>query len=310
MLGIIDSLALKDLVVDYLRHSVICKKGPTVERVLFQTIRDTVNSQAKAMDFLRELANGAQQYAALFNPEHATWNHYGETTRGHIRTILELQVEQIRSLMFAVLQHFDVEEAKKAFRLFVAWSVRFLISGGGRGGLLDRHYGLRAQEVTAGTITTAKQLVKAMADVVPPDGTFQTAFAEARVSQAHLARYYLRALERQAKGDPEPEHIPNQEEVVNLEHVLPQTPSDGWTIDPDMAEAYYKRLGNMVLLKAKKNVAIGNKPFNEKRPELQASGYILTKQVGDEEAWGVSQIAKRQKRLADLAVKTWPIGVP
>lgn len=309
MLGIIDSLSRKDLVVDYLRHSVICKKGPTVERILFQTIRDTINSQAKAMDFLRELASGAQQYAALFNPEHAIWNDHGETTRGHIRTILELQVEQIRSLMFAVLQHFSLEEAKKAFRLFVAWSVRFLIAGGGRGGLLDRHYGLRAQEVTEGKIKTTKELAKAMMDVVPPDGTFVAAFAEARVSQAHLARYYLRALERQVKGDPEPEHIPNQEEVVNLEHILPQTPAEGWKIDPEIAEAYYKRLGNMVLLRAKKNVAIGNKPFKDKKAELSASAYILTKEAGAKQDWGQNEISERQSRLAELSQRTWPITV-
>ena len=119
------------------------------------------------------------------------------------------------------MRHFSVKEAKRALRLFVFWSVRFLIVGG-RGGLLDRNYSLRAQEVGNHTIKNADELAKAMADVVPSDALFEAAFAEARVSQVFLARYLLRALELKAKGDPEPENIPNDEEnAINLEHVLP-----------------------------------------------------------------------------------------
>jgi len=56
---------------------------------------------------------------------------------------VHLRVQQIRPLMFAVSRHFSNTEADKAFRLFVSWSVRFLIYGG-RGGMLDTQYSLRA----------------------------------------------------------------------------------------------------------------------------------------------------------------------
>ena len=35
---------------------------------------------------------------------------------------VDLRVEQIRPLMFAVAKHFSVNEAKLAFRLFVHWA--------------------------------------------------------------------------------------------------------------------------------------------------------------------------------------------
>jgi hypothetical protein len=133
------------------------------------------------------------------------------------------------------------------------------VVGGGRGGTLDRNYGSRAQDVYALRITTAKQLARAMEDVVPTDKTFEVAFGDARVSQNYLARYYLRAMEQFAKKQPDPELVPNKEEVINLEHVLPETPGPDWNIDPEAAEAHFRRLGDMVLLQARKNVEIGNK---------------------------------------------------
>ena len=84
--------------------------------------------------------------------------------------------------MFAVAKNFGIQEAKRAFRLFVCWSVRFLVVGG-RGGFLDTNYARVAHEVGKGNITTAKQLKDFMADVVPTDAVFEAAFAEARVEK-------------------------------------------------------------------------------------------------------------------------------
>jgi len=212
--------------------------------------------------------------------------------------------------MFAVAKHFAAKEADRAFRLLVSWSVRFLIVGG-RGGLLDRNYALRSQEIGAGKITTAKELAKAMNGVVPSDATFEAAFADARVSQSNLARYYLRAMEMRCANLVEPELVPNEDPAsITLEHVLPVNPGGNWPgIDPADADAYYRRIGNLVLLTASKNVAIGNLSFADKKDHLAKSAYILTSEVGKKPTWGIAEIKERQKKLASLAVQTWPIDV-
>lgn len=212
--------------------------------------------------------------------------------------------------MFAVARKFSVQEAKKAFRLFVCWSVRFLIVGG-RGGFLDTNYARAAHEVGNGKITTAKQLRDFMVDVIPTDAVFEASFMDARVEKGYLARYYLRALEMKAKADPQPELVPNEEEEdINLEHVLPENPGANWAqVDPDVATAYYNRIGNLVLLKAKKNSTIGNASFAEKKPVLASSAFILTAEVGKQRGWDKTKIQERQKRLSKLAVETWPLTV-
>jgi Protein of unknown function (DUF1524) len=308
MVGILESLGQDDVTVTYLHHLMITKDGPTKEREVFDKVRKIVNSESRALEFLDEAAESANDYAALFNPDHKKWNEYSISIRKHLSTIhRDLRVEQIHPLMFAVSRYFPVKEAESAFRMFVFWSVRFLVVGG-RGGLLDRNYALRAQDISTRKIKTAKALVNAMLDIIPTDALFEAAFTEARVSQAWLARYYLRALELKRKGEPEPELIPNEDQVINLEHILPENPQNNWPeIDAEVATAYYKRIGNMVIVQARKNSMMGNSPFSKKRETLENSAFLLTSEVAKNTFWGVREINDRQKMLAKLAIETWPI---
>jgi hypothetical protein len=309
MLGTVESLDENDITVTYLHHVLINRYGPIREREVFDKIKAAVNSEVGAMEFLDELAEGAVHYASLFNPDHKKWNDYGTLTRKNVTTInRDLRVSQIRPLMFAVARAFSVAEARIAFRSFVFWSVRFLIVGG-RGGLLDRNYSVAANLVTTGDIKTAAQLFSQLSAAIPTDAVFAAAFADARVSQNYFARYLLRALEQQHAGRAEPEFVPSDDESsINLEHVLPENPGGNWPgVDADVGAAQFRRIGNMVLLQASKNVLIGNGGFDKKLPVLKESTFKLTANVAKSAAWGPKEIADRQKELAALAVRAWPL---
>ena len=218
---------------------------------------------------------------------------------------------QIRPLLLAILDKFNHSEARKTLALMVSWGVRFLVSGGLGGGVLERHYSDRAKEVRSGSLKAATQLRDAMKSVVPANRQFESAFSTASVSTNYLARYYLRALENTARGTSQPELIPNpNQEVINLEHILPKSPSTSWShIDEEIAFAFYPRIGNMALLKSKVNVGIGNDSFDEKKPFYGQSEYSLTKGLDEQEEWGPNEIEERQKELAALAAKTWPLTI-
>lgn len=311
MVSVLEALALDDITVTYLHHILINKYGPIREREVFDKIKSSVNSQVGALGFLQELAEGAGHYAALFNPDHKAWTEYGTRTRKNLSTInRDLRVSQIRPLMFAVKRMFNIKEAQLAFRQFVSWSVRFLIVGG-RGGLLDRNYSVAAHKISTGQIMTAKALTKELEDILPSDAVFRAAFSEAKISLNYLARYVLRALELRKSGAQEPEFVPSDDEAqVNLEHVLPENPGTFWpNVDAQTAEAWFRRIGNFCLLQATKNNSIGNTTFAAKKPVLASSNYATTKEIASESSWGPKEILDRQKRLADLAVETWPISV-
>src|SRR5262249_33220620 len=95
-----------------------------------------------------------------------------------------------------------------------------------------------------------------------------------------------------------------------LEHVLPERPAEAWGVSEETAAALYKRLGNMVLLKLSVNTRIGNVSFEEKKKAYKASSHLLlTKQVLKCSTWGEQEIKNRQEKLAELAIKTWPLAV-
>jgi hypothetical protein len=294
--------------ITYIRHYWVTKNGPTKERELAAAIRGSVTSQTRALQFATEAAGAVQDYVALWSADHPKWSSYPSSVQRNVETLaVHLQVEQIRPLLFAVAREFTPEEAEKAFRLFVSWSVRFLIFGG-RGGMLDTQYSLRAADVGTKKIAKATELRDAMKKYVPTDAEFEQAFRTARVSRSHLARYYLRALEKSRQADPQPEYIANEEAAeINLEHILPLTPTQDWGVGSDDARAVQKRLGNMVLLRAGTNTDIGNKPFSEKKVAYAASGYMTTSEVATRSSWGLTEIEERQAELARLAVKTWPL---
>ncbi|MDQ7246273.1 DUF262 domain-containing protein [Dongia sedimenti] len=309
MASILESVDVDDLLLTYLRHYWISYNGPTIEKELAQRIREKVTGRQQAVETAIALAANATDYAALFAPlEHTGWKEYDKKTRAYIYILTRvLQLEQIRPLLLAVIRHFSPNEALLAFKLFLSWSVRFLIAGGGGAGVLDRHYGLRAKEITEGEVKTAAALSERMKGIVRTDAEFLEGMRKARVSKKHLARYYLRAMELYFNGasDPELGGILEDTTVYNLEHVLPLSPSEKWNLPDDVVQGYSKRLGNMTLLDPSENVDAGNKSFEEKLAIYKSASLAITKEVAKASTWGPEQIDGRQAVMAELAPKIW-----
>ena len=312
MAAVLESVDTDDLVLTYLRHYWISYNGPTIEKELAQSIREKIIGRQQAVDMSIALAGDAINYAALFSPlEHTGWPHYDKQTRAYIYIMSRiLQIQQIRPLLIAVIRHFPPTEAKSAFKLFLSWSVRFLIAGGGGGGVLDQHYGLRAKEIAEGVVTTVAQLADRMKGIVRTDSEFRDGLQRARVSKKHLARYYLRALELfevDKSNHPELGGILEDTTVFNLEHVLPLSPNNKWALTDDIVQTYSKRLGNMTLLDPTMNVDLGNKGFDEKKLIYKTSPLLITQRIANFDDWGPNQIDVRQNEMADAAIKIWTL---
>ena len=308
MRGAIESLGDDDLIIDFLRHVCNLLYGQTRERDVFEKIKTANKGSGDAIGFLSLLGELSQDYAAILNPDHPKWNTYPPNIRLAIKSLNELKVSQIRPLLLGAARHFEPKHAAKAFDRFVAWTVRFIICGGGRGGDMERNYCDMANAVHVGKIKSVAQLDAAAVGIVPTDAQFQSSFETVRVNVAKLARYYLRSLERTAEGQLNPEYVVNDEAaVVNLEHIM--VLSDEWpsVTDRDI-ESHGNRLGNLVLLQADINSKIDRHDFATKKKAYKKSSFQLTSHVSDANTWGVNEIDSRQKVLATYAVKTWKIA--
>ena len=310
VLGALDIPAENSLFTTFLRHYWSSVRGAVRERELYKSIKAHVATEAQVLDFLTELQGAAVLYSALLSSNHDYWDDLGGTTKECVETLLRLDLEQNRPLLLAALQHFTDAEKRVLLKSLVAWSVRGLVVGGIGGGTAEKAYCRAAVRIRKGEIKTTSNLLAELSAIVPSDSKFEEAMSVARVSRAHLARYYLLALERGKNGELEPEFVPNSnEEQVNLEHVLPRraSPADwGSEFNVDERRDYLHRLGNLSLLPKGPNGRIGNKPFAMKRPILAASKFALTSQIGSETSWTRESIKRRQADLAVLAVKVWP----
>jgi len=310
MITAIESYGNDNLVLSYIRHLWVSMYGPTTVDELGSSVEGRIKNQRNALDFVGILDSTAATYLGLLTPlQSPRWEGLSSNARKALDIISnEFKAEQIRPLMLSVAQRFPIPEIEKCFNMFLSWSVRFLIVGGGGGGKLDRYYGLRAKEITEGGISSARALAESMTEVVPGDRQFEEEFSRASVSKSNLARYYLRAIEAYRARDPLPQLLINEDpNAVNLEHILPVTPSKDWNVDVETLAAFHKRIGNMVLLGSKLNVAVGQNSFTVKRSVFKKSPLATTSEVSSYDVWGPDQIRDRQKQLAASAPKVWPL---
>ncbi len=77
----------------------------------------------------------------------------------------------------------------------------------------------------------------------------------------------------------------------------------------DVVEANFEKLGNLALLKKKVNKKIANRFITYKVAAYSDSTYKLTNELKGKKTWGLPEIEDRQKRMADLAVKIWPLSL-
>jgi hypothetical protein len=313
MITMMESLGLGEDVIDYLRILCSLFYGMTRKHEVFDVIRDNVTSETRVVQFAHQLEDYAYDYVAMLSPDHPKWNEYPPAIRRSIRTLELLDVVQIRYLMLAVARYFSKTEATRAFNLFVNWTVRFFVAGTDRVGRVDTEYANLANDIHSGkAVKSAECLAKRMSPVIAGDDEFRLAFSTTRVSQAKLARYYLDALERRNVGDDENAGLVPDDDIskVNLEHIIPLNYESNWRgLDHETASNLYNRLGNLVLLNAKKNSKIGNYGFKEKKRAFADSPFTLTQLVAKFSKWGTDQVTERQIQLAEIAVKTWPLMV-
>jgi hypothetical protein len=311
MVGILESVESSVIVKDYVRHYWISFYGRTRAPALFAAIKDEIKNPRSAIQFASNLAETAPQYVAFRIPEHVYWKPYGMALSKNVKTLDDLGLRQVRPLLLSVLRRFRKGEVRKVFQLAVSWSVRLMATGQLGRGALETDYGVAALAVEKGRITTTADLAKQMRNVIPTDDEFVNSFATSFiVTTPSHARYLLAALERTATGKADSPML-NEDPNIGLEHVVPLNPtlSEWPDFTADEQEEYVNRLGNLCLLANHPNSDLGNKSFAHKQTVLKAQSIRLTAEIGRFSTWTEKDIEKRQKRLANLAVKTWPLSV-
>ena len=309
MKGTLETLDDEDITVTFLRHALITLRGYLREAEVYEAVQAQAKGEQAAITFVTTLENLSQNYTAIFNPEHEKWNGYADTTRRSLEVLNLLDIRPLRPLMLAIATKLPPKEADKAFKRLVSWAVRLVIASSTRSGSVELPFAAAAHDVMTESLQTADDIKARLAPTIPTNEQFRAAVEVATVSSTKLARYYLRSLEMAAKSEPEPSFIPNDDrQTINLEHVLPLKPEGNWpSFTDEQHRLNARRLGNLALLQAKSNSDLRSSDFATKSAVFRNSPYTLTSQIAGVQVWGPEQIDERQKILAGLALKAWPL---
>lgn len=293
---------------DFLRTHWISRRTFVRQSELFKTIRAQVSDRESVFDLLRGMEEDMDTYLALTNPEAASWT---PDLKGFAQNLRMFSVRQPFPLLMAAHRKFSAADFESLLRSCVTISFRYNVIGSLPTNEQERVYHGLAQKISIGAVASVTEALEALKSVYPSDDAFRTAFSEKVIRTTNsrnlrIVRYILCALEKQANG----QDYDFESDSFNVEHVLPQNPSSGWSaFGIEEAEAMAYRLGNMALLNQAQNRALGNAEFSIKKPVLAVSNFVLTKKLAEENAeWTPERISTRQKAMAKVSTGIWRIA--
>ncbi|MGB6771030.1 MAG: DUF262 domain-containing HNH endonuclease family protein [Candidatus Dormiibacterota bacterium] len=309
MRGALEALDDDDVTIVFVRNALTLLRGYLrTPAEAYEAVQRITRAEQPTVTFVRHLESLAQIYVATFSSNHERWNDYPDAARRAIEALNAFKIKPMQALILAIASKMERRQAADCLSFCVSLGVRLMLASTIRSGGVEGPLSEAARKIFAGDITTAAQLKTELKALTPSDALFCEAFERARVTNANLARYYLRSLEMTVKEESEPWFMPTDDAAtINLEHVLPEKPEDNWPgFTSDDVYQYSRRLGNLALMLARDNSNLRSAGFSEKREVYARSPYELTRQLADTETWTTTSIAERQKTLARWAVQTWP----
>lgn len=293
---------------DFLRMHWNSRHSFARQSELFKTIRARIRDRDAVFGLLRDMDEDIDTYLALTQPEGSPWPLACKQLAGELRLF---SVRQPFPMLMAAKRRLSEGEFEGLLRATVVIAFRYNVIGDQHTGEQERIYHAAAVKLHRGEARTLADTLDILRPVYRSDEAFRADFAakSIRTTQsrnAKIVRYLLGRLEKQAGGaDIDPDAA-----TYTLEHVLPQSPQEGWEAFSDLdLDGFIYRLGNMVLLEAGKNREIANQPYEAKRRVFLESSLKLTRELAEEnDQWTAERIGNRQRKLARLAASVWRIA--
>lgn len=277
---------------------------------LFKTIRRRIATREAAFGLLRDLDHSAAVYAALRDPQDATWNADEKRALGQL---LMFNVRQPLAMLMACYARFHETERAAFTRILKAIAVvsfRYNVICNLQTHEQERLYNDIAVKVSEGDYLRPVDVIAALQEVYPDDKQFKGAFSEKELRTTNsrnkkVVRYILFEIERQQSG----QDFDFESATYSLEHILPEHPSGAWSyIEESKQDRLIYRIGNMTPLETGRNRDLGNADYDAKRAVYQQSAFRITQAVAEHyDSWDEQKIEARQRRLATVASGIWKI---
>ncbi len=295
-------------VPDLLRYHLLCEEPHVRRRRLFKLVRERYTSPRKVLDLLRVLERRAELFSAMLDPSHEYWMD-AANARPWVTELKLFRVTQMMPLLFVVWENWSREDFVRTLKLVSVVAFRYTVVSRLNPNELEPAYHRASKAVADGTATGPRELFEELRPIYVPDEQMVNAFTyltiPARGPRKRLVKHILARLEEDASG----KRCDAERDPGTIEHVLPENPGSEWEEEFPHATrpGAANRIGNLTLLEANLNRAIGNQNYERKLAEYGKSKYAITKAITTiaPEEWTLAFLDERQQHLARRAAHLW-----
>ena len=276
---------------------------------LFKSVRKKVRSRTEVYELLQDLKNNTDLYVALSRPQDDFWSN--SLQRQAIDEFKMFSIRQHNALLLAAFRKLSMEDFGRLLKICSVISFRYNVIGNQQASEQERVYAKVAEQINTEASISLNFILQLMRSLYIKDSAFEKDFSEKSFRtnlqrNKKIVRYILFNIENHCAGTA----LEFESARYNIEHVLPENPTNSWTQFNDRDfEQYVYRLGNMTLLNTVENRDLGNTEFNIKRPVYQQSNFTITQRIAQEyEEWTPKSIESHQQWMAKQAKTIWKIS--
>lgn len=293
---------------DFLRYHLSCELPKVRSARLFKLVRERVKDSLNVFALMDVLQSRSEIFAALNDPNHEFWVERAECKRP-ISELNLFRAKQMTPLVMTAWERFSREEFEKLLRVLAVITFRYTVVSRLNTNDLEPVYHAAAKAVAEGGVTSTRQVFEGLKSIYVDDEAFSQSFGRLDIDTSgqrkQLVKYILCKLESDASGVERAHEI----DPGTIEHILPENASQAWeeAFPADAWSKFVYRLGNLTLLEASTNRAIGNASYADKISQYAGSAYVLTRNVAEmaPDEWTPDILNARQMRLAVRAYHIW-----
>ena len=278
----------------------------TREKELYKEITRNVTSPRDSNNLLDELSKYAPIYHDLVNPDDCSFFTDDRIIR-NLNTLKTLKASTFYPIIISMKRsdsNFSDDDFYHVLNKIIDYIFRNFTICGNVANSAEKVFADISKKIYDGIITNANDICKEFSKAIITDQEFEAQFNvwKGTKSSKETIRYILRRI---YQANPKNKEINLDNNVVHIEHIMPENQKNWPEISEDDHDAYLWRLGNLTLLNSSVNIEISNKRFEDKKNHYTASKIEENCEIAKKEKWDLIEIESRQSELCKIALKLW-----
>lgn len=296
----------------FIYHSWLSRYPYVGNAKLFREIKTRVRKTPDANKFLDSLFSDVEQYRIVLEPNSHHWSIEHREIADSLRALNMFRVVQPVPMTLSILRSFHANEltakqTKRVLKSLENFHAQFTgVTSQRTGGGTARMYAASAEDLHLARNKNArsqvlKDFMEKLKERVPAYEEFEANLGELvylsdNTRDKPIVQHLLRRLHEHFQSGAAATDFT----AMTIEHIYPENPNAVKRLPGTVVGA----LGNLILLPARLNEKLANKPFAKKYKAYEDEGVPMDPELAGASRWGQKEIETRTKALSKLLYQT------